>query len=391
LNRLTALDVRRAKDRGYLCDGGGLYLQITPTGYKSWVFRFRDGGKLREMGLGSVPIVSLAEARTLAEACRKQRAAGLDPITERHKAWVTAKLSAENAKTFRQCAEAFVEAHKAGWKHPRHEGQWRASFEAYVYPKLGKLPVSVIDTGMIVRTLEPIWTTKPTTAVKLRGRIENVLDWARVRGYRDGDNPARWRGHLDQLLPEPGKVRRTAHHAALPYAEMPAFMDGLRAQPGIIARALEFAVLTAARTGEVLGATWEEIDLDNAVWTVPAARMKAGREHRVPLSDAALALLRPLSAHPEPLVFPGHKFGRPLGDLGMIKLLRRMGHAEITVHGFRSTFRDWVAEATDYPNEVAEMALAHTVGNKVEAAYRRGDLFDKRRGIMEDWAKLCGY
>jgi integrase len=283
--------------------------------------------------------------------------------------------------TYKDCAERYIEAHRAGWKNAKHAAQWGATLDSYVYPIMGKLPVDSVDTGLVMRALEPIWTEKPETASRVRGRIESILDWATVRGHRQGDNPARWRGHLDNLLPARAKVRRVEHHAALPYGDMGAFMAELRQQPGLAARALEFAILTAARTGEVIGATWAEIDLEARVWTIPASRMKAGREHRMPLSEAAMAILNGLPK--------GGDQPFRMSNMAMLKLLQRMGRKDVTTHGFRSTFSDWCAERTNYPSEVREMALAHTVGDKVEAAYRRGDLFEKRRQLAEAWAKFC--
>jgi integrase len=390
IGKLNALAVSRAKTRGYLADGGGLYLQVSATGAKSWVFRYRDTGKLHEMGLGSTHTLTLAEARDAALIGRKQRLSGVDPIQARNAAREAARLDAAKAITFKQCAEAYIEVHKAGWKNDKHAAQWPSTLKAYAYPVFGDLAVQGVDVGLVMKALEPIWTTKTETASRLRGRIENVLDWARVRGYRDGDNPARWRGHLDHLLPERGKVAKVEHHAALPYDQIASFMDELREQSGVSALALEFAILTAARTGEVIGAPWDEMDLDNAVWTIPGARMKAGKEHRVPLPPAALAIVQKLrEIRSGKFVFSGRKPGQPLSNMAFLMLLRRMKRDDLTAHGFRSTFRDWAAERTDFPGEVAEMALAHTVGDKVEAAYRRGDMFEKRRAIMEQWATFC--
>jgi integrase len=392
INKLNALAVTRAKTRGYLSDGGGLYLQISPNGSKSWVFRFRDGPKLHEMGLGPTHTVSLAEARDAALLCRKQRLAGLDPISARQDARATARLEAAKALTFEQCAEAYIESHRAGWQNAKHAAQWGSTLKTYAYPAFGSLPVAGIDTGLVLKALEPIWATKPETASRLRQRIEAVLDWARVRGYRTGENPARWKGHLDHSLPARSKVAKVEHHAALPYPEIGPFMLKLRQQPGTSALALEFAILTAARTGEVLGATWAEIDLDAQVWTIPADRMKAGKEHRIPLSAPAVAILHKLEPPtPGPFVFPGAKAGKPLSTMALLMTLRRMNRADLTAHGFRSTFRDWAAERTNYPREVAEQALAHSLPDKVEAAYRRGDLFEKRRRLMDDWAIFCGH
>jgi integrase len=388
---LSGLIVGRATKPGMYSDGGGLYLRVGPTGAKSWVFRFRVGGKLRDMGLGPLHTFSLAEARAKALECRKLRYDGADPLHARQAARQVAKLEAAKAMTFQQCADAYIEAHRAGWENEKHGAQWAATLAAHVYPVFGELPVAAIDTGLVMKALEPLWTTTTETASRVRGRIESVLDWAATREYRAGENPARWRGHLDNLLPARSKVQKVEHHAAMPYTDVGAFMARLRQQAGAGARALELAILTAGRSGEVLGARCDEFDMGAAVWTVPAGRMKAGREHRVPLSGAALdVLVTMLAVREDAFVFAGSRAGMPLSNMAMAMVLRRMELPELTVHGFRSTFRDWAAERTAYPSEVVEMALAHTVGNKVEAAYRRGDLFDKRRKLMAEWAKYCG-
>jgi integrase len=388
--KLTALEVKQANRRGYYNDGGGLYLLVGKTGGKSWVFRFRDGARLREHGLGPLHTVGLAEAREKARACRHMRLDGIDPIGARKAARGAAKLDAAKAMSFRQCAERYIAAHEAGWRNPKHAAQWPSTLQTYVYPVFGSLPVQAIDVGLVMKALEPIWNVKPETAGRVRGRIESVLDWATARGYRQGENPARWKGHLENLLPKKSKVRRVEHHAALPYAELGAFMTELHQQEGVAARALEFAILTAARTGEVLGARWSEIDFKVRLWTVPAERMKAGKEHRVPLSDAAIAVLEGMQAIREgDFVFPGGRARRPLSNMACLMLLRRMGRGDLTAHGFRSTFSDWCSECTNFPAEVREMALAHAVGDRVEAAYRRGDLFEKRRQIMDAWASFA--
>jgi integrase len=390
IGKLTALAVAQAKRRGYYGDGGGLLLQVSAGGSKSWVFRFRVDGKLREMGLGPTHTVALSEAREKALSCRKARLDGRDPIDERKASRLAAKLDAAKAMTFRDCAERYIAAHKAGWRNPKHAAQWPATLGTYVYPVFGSLPVQAVDVGLVLKAIEPIWTTKPETASRVRGRIESVLDWAAARGYRRGENPARWRGHLENLLPKKAKVRRVEHHAALPYAEITAFMAAVRQQEGVAARTLEFAILTAGRTGEVIGARWEEINLADRLWTIPAERMKAGKEHRVPLSAPALAILEELvKVRESDFVFPGGRHGRPISNMAMLMTLRRMSRGDLTAHGFRSTFRDWAAERTTFPAEVAEMALAHAVSDKVEAAYRRGDLFQKRRQLAEAWAKFC--
>jgi integrase len=378
---------------GMHADGGGLYLQVTASGAKSWIFRFMLHGKAREMGLGPLHTISLAEARERAKECRKLRLDGIDPVEARKAKRAEERLAAATVMTFADCAERYIAAHRASWRNPKHAAQWPSTLQTYAYPVFGSLPVQAIDTALVTKTIEPIWHDKPETASRVRGRIEAVLDWAKVRGYRNGENPARWRGHLDKLLPARAKVRKVEHHAALPYGEMGDFVGALREQEGIGARALEFMILTAMRTGEVIGARWDEFDLADKVWTVPADRMKTGKEHRVPLSPAAVAIIDQMQAarvNDHQFVFPGGKLGKPLSNMAMLKLLKRMGHGgQLTVHGFRSSLRDWAAERTSYPREVAEMALAHTIGDKVEAAYRRGDLFTKRRRLMEEWAKHC--
>jgi integrase len=386
--KLTALKTDKMKAPGYYGDGGGLFLQVSRFGTKSWVFRFKANGRLREMGLGSLDTYRLAEARERARECRKLRDEGKDPIEERRARLMREKLDVARAMTFQQCAERYIAAHKAGWRNPKHAAQWSGTLATYVTPIFGASPVQAIDTTLVMKAIEPVWAQKTETASRVRGRIESILDWATARGFRQGENPARWRGHLENLLPKRSKVQRVEHHAALPYVELGAFMGQLRPQEGVAARALEFAILTAARTGEVIGARWKEFDLAARLWTVPAERMKAGKEHRVPLSDAAVAILEELAAiRQDDFVFPGSRAGRPISNMTMT--LRRMGRGELTVHGFRSSFRDWAAERTGFPADVAEMALAHTVADAVERAYRRGDLFQKRRQLMDAWARFC--
>jgi integrase len=323
---------------------------------------------------------------------------GLDPLAEKQAATARAAAEAQNQKarmvTFRAVAETYMGANEAGWKNPKHRRQWSATLQSYVYPHMGSLPVAEIDTPHVLAALEPIWRSKPETASRVRGRIEVILDYARARKWRDGENPARWRGHLAQLLPARVKVAAVEHHAALPWREIGAFMVRLAEVDGMGALALRYAILTAARTGEVIGATWGEVDIRAGVWTIAAARMKAGREHRVPLTNATLAILADLARlrttdDPAAPVFPGAKGARGLSNMSLLMTLRRMKRTDLTVHGFRSTFRDWAAETTGYPAEVVEMALAHAVGDKVEAAYRRGDLFQKRRRLMGEWATFC--
>jgi integrase len=339
------------------------------------------------MGLGPLHLVGLAEARQKVLECRKMHLEGIDPIEVRRTKREQATLERASAMTFKVCAEKYIASHKAGWKNDKHAAQWPSSLNAYAYPLLGALPAHRIDTALIMRVLDPIWSTKPETASRLRGRIELVLDWARVHGYRKGDNPARWRGHLDKLLPPRSRVKRVRHHAALPYDELPAFMVRLRQEEGIAARALEFLILTGARTSEVIGATPDEIK--DGMWIVPAERMKAGREHRVPLSVPALAIAGKMAALGKPYLFPGRKLDASLSNMAMLQLLSRVGRSDLTAHGFRSTLKDWTSETTDHAPEVVEMALAHTIDDKVEAAYRRGDMFHKRIALMDDWSAFC--
>jgi integrase len=389
IGRLTALKVDKAKRAGMYADGGGLYLRVTHSGTKNWVFRFMLNGRPRWMGVGPVHAIGLAEARNRAAGFRLQRHDGVDPIEKRRAERLEARLDAAKAMTFKEAAAMYVASHRAGWRNPKHAAQWQATLATYAEPIIGDLSVQRIDTALVLKVLEPIWRVKPETAGRVRGRIESILDWAKVRGYRTGENPARWRGHLDKLLPARSKVRRVAHHAALPYAELPDFLVSLREQEGIAARALEYSILTAARTGEVIGARFREMDLLDKTWTLSATRMKAGKEHRVPLSARALAILKEMQPHrhaDNAFVFPGTKPGRPLSNMVFLMLLRRMGRGDVTAHGFRSSFRDWAAERTNFPAEVAEMALAHTVSDKTVAAYNRSDLFDKRRRLMRAWA-----
>ncbi|SFM99591.1 tyrosine-type recombinase/integrase [Methylobacterium pseudosasicola] len=377
--------VSRTREPGLYADGGGLYLQVTHADARSWIFRFMLNGRARSMGLGSLHTLTLAEARNKATECRKLCLDGIDPIEARQRVRSAAQLDAAKAMTFDACAETYIEAHKKGWRNEKHIDQWRNTLATYASPVFGALPVQAVDTGLVMRVIEPIWGDKTETATRVRGRIESVLDWAATRGYRQGENPARWRGHLQNLLPKRSKVQRVEHHAALPFVQIGEFVASLRQQNGTSPLALEFTILTAARTGEVIGATWDEIDLAERAWTVPAERMKGGREHRVPLCAHALRVLERFRALDDKYVFPGGKRGRPLSNMAMLELLKRMGRPDLTVHGFRSTFRDWAAETTHFPNEMVEMALAHIIDNKVEAAYRRGDLLQKRRDLMDAW------
>ena len=398
---LTAAKVSKAKPGRY-GDGNGLYLFVRSAEARFWVFRYTRAGKMREMGLGRAgdddAAVRLVEAREKAADLLKLVRGGIDPLEKREadakQAAADTQRAAVREITFRTVSELYLDAHEQTWRNPKHRMQWRNTLDSYAHPHFGDLPVAEIGTEHVLAALEPIWRAKPETATRVRGRVESVLDYATARGWRTGENPARWRGHLANLLPARGKVAPVEHHAALPWSEIGAFLPLLKAQAGVSARALQFLIHTAARSGEVLGARWGEFDLAAKVWTVPAGRMKAGREHRVPLSEAALLILRDTAKlrtndTPEAFVFPGADKDRPLSVMAMTMVLRRMKRGDLTVHGFRSTFRDWVGEATGTPREVAEAALAHALADKTEAAYARGDLFAKRRRLMDDWATFC--
>lgn len=398
---LTRLQVKNAK-AGRHADGDGLYLLVKKTGARSWVYRFMLEGKSRDVGLSRCPEavellrktggndLTLAQARDVAAIYRMKVRAGIDPLAERQevadKAATERQVQRLASVTFKAVADAFIEAKEDSWRNAKHRQQWKNTLATYVYPVIGEMAVADIDTPHVLQVLEPIWKAKPETAGRVRGRIEAILDAAKVRGYRTGDNPARWRGHLAQLLPARAKLSR-GHHKAAPYAEVPAILKQLQARQAVAALALEFTILTAARTGEVIGAKWDEVDLGKEVWVISATRMKAGREHRVPLSARAVDILKRTKKLGSAYLFPGQRNAQMSG-MSMAMLLRRM-NVDATVHGMRSAFRDWAAECTGYPHEVCEMALAHTVGNKVEAAYRRGDLFEKRRRLMADWADFC--
>jgi integrase len=389
---LTPLAIKSAKP-GRHADGGGLHLLVKETGARSWVYRFMLKGKSRDLGLGAASgpdAISLANARDLASAHRLKVKAGIDPFAERHREAAEAIAAAQSAKiagvTFRHVAEAYIAANESSWRNDKHRQQWRNTLASYVYPIMGELPVAEIATAHVLQILEPIWQEKPETASRIRGRIEALLDAAKARGYREGENPARWRGHIAQILPARSKLTR-GHHKAMAYSELPSFMSQLRAREAMAAMALEFVILTATRTSELLGATWGEVDLAKAIWTIPAVRMKAGKEHRVPLSPRAVEILEAVTPLGSDRLFPSENGGK-LSTMAMSMLLRRM-KLDCTVHGFRSAFRDWSAECTGYAHEVCEMALAHSIGNKAEAAYRRGDLFEKRQRLMVDWGNYC--
>lgn len=413
--KLTALEVTKAKAPGMYGDGGGLYLQISGDGKKriskSWIFRYRFKGHIstqgkplaREMGLGSADTWSLAEARERARQQRQLLDEGRDPIEVRKAHDQASALEKAKTTTFQKCAKAYIKAHRSGWKNAKHAEQWSATLEAWAYPIIGKLPVGGITTDLVLKVLEQavgegdaaptFWTARTETASRVRGRVENVLDWAKAKKLRDGDNPARWKGLLDKLLPAPSKVSPVEHHKALPYADLPRFMTELRQRDSLSARALEYTILTAARTSDTIGAVRTEVDRAGGLWTVPAGRVKGKkgtgkRDHVVPLSDRALEILE---AQPERSAYVfANAEGKPLSNMAMLELLQGMGYGEdLTVHGFRSTFKDWCTEQTGFPNEMSEMALAHTVSDKVEAAYRRGDMRERRRRMMADWAAYC--
>jgi integrase len=390
VEKLDAKTVEKlAKQTGMHGDGGGLYLRVsTETGQCSWVLRFMLHGKARWMGLGPYPLISLADARLRANDERRKLVDKIDPIDLRKQERTKAKLEAVKRVTFAECAAAYIDTHKASWKNAKHRAQWESTLKTYAYPVIGTLPVRSIDTAMVLKVLKPIWGTKTETAKRLRGRIEAVLDYATFAEYRTGPNPAMWKGHLEQALAKPSAIRPVEHHAALPFAELPDFMTELRKQEGVAARAFEFLILTATRTGEVLGARWPEINLATKRWTIPAERMKAGKEHIVPLSPRVIEILETLP-HDGDYVFPGRDGKKPLSNMAFLMLLRRMGRADLTGHGFRSTFRDWAGDRTSFDHQTIEFALAHGISDKTEASYRRGTAIEKRSQLMSHWADYC--
>ncbi|WP_288901628.1 site-specific integrase [uncultured Sneathiella sp.] len=384
IHRLTPRKVATASSGKYE-DGGGLRLVVSNAGSRKWVLRFTLNGKRREMGLGSYPDIGLADARTKASEYRQQASMNIDPIEAR-------RVELETIPTFTTCAARFIRSHRRGWRNTKHARQWVSTLKTYARPMIGSKHVDTIETKDILEILKPIWTTKTETAKRVQARIENILDFAAAHKYRDRANPARWRGHLDMLLPKPSKVRTVKHHPAMPYMEVPAFMEELSKNSSVSALALRFLILTATRTNEVLKAQWSEIDLVGAVWTIPSDRMKARREHRVPLTDIVISDLASLPRlDGNPFLFPGARYGKPLSNMALLQLMRGMGYGvnglrgDAVPHGFRSSFRDWSGEVSSFPRDVAEMALAHVIENKVEAAYRRGDLFEKRRKMMQAW------
>jgi integrase len=376
---LTARQVETMKTPGDHADGNGLYMRVKPSGMKTWLFRYQVNGHRHAMGLGSTRLKSLAQAREKSYELALKISDGIDPIQERK------VLERKTSITFMDAAARYIKVMRPSWKNVKHAQQWQNTLDKYCTP-IADLPVDKIDSYLVMQCLEPIWAVIPETASRIRGRMEKILDWSRVNGYREGENPARWSGHLDQSLPRKTKIRTVKGHASMPYTELPQFWPVLNLLQGLGARALEFTILTACRTSEVLNAKWQEIDEPSQIWTIPAERMKAGKEHRVPLSNATLSLLNALKNQQRgDLIFPGQKRNHSLSNMTMLKVLQRLEHA-YTPHGFRSTFRTWISEKTNHVHEVAEAALAHTIGDKVVAAYQRGDLFEKRRQLMLDWA-----
>ncbi|MBF6649532.1 integrase arm-type DNA-binding domain-containing protein [Methylobacter sp. BlB1] len=390
MGKLSAKKVEFLRQSGYYGDGDNLYMQVSSSNSKSWIFRFSLDGKRREMGIGPYPEITLEKAREAVIELRRLVKSGIDPIEQRKAEQAAKRAERNSAVTFAFCAEQYIESHRHGWKNVKHAQQWANTLEQYAYPVIGETIIKDVDTALIMRVLQPIWLAKNETAGRLRGRMENILDWAAVQGFRAIENPARWKGHLDNLLASPGKVQKNSHFKALPYSEINPLILALRANGSVSAKALEFLILTAARTGEIIGACWDEIDFDNQLWIVPADRMKAGREHRIPLSSRAFDIIKEMHAlKTNDAIFPGRSKGGFLSNAAMDKLLQQTLGFDATVHGMRSTFRDWASERTAYPHEVCEMALAHTIRNQAEAAYRRGDLIEKRRLLMEDWLKFC--
>jgi integrase len=390
IDRLSSAKVKHARP-GLHPDGGGLYLQVTVgkdgNVNKSWVFRYALRGRERRMGLGSINTIGLGEAREAAEAARKLVLAGQDPIDERNGAREAARSPESKSKTFERCATLYMAAHEAGWRSSVHARQWRQSLRDHVFSVLGGMPVDQIDTDAVMKVLTPIWATKSETASRVRSRIELVLDWARVNGYRSGENPARWRGHIKHLLPARSKVKAVKNHSAMPYEALPAFLARVRVREAVPARALQFLILAASRTAEVIGARWDEIDIKAGVWAIPGPRMKGGLPHRVPLVARAIEILDWARGLDHVLVFPGFD-GNPMDLQAMLRVVYAIDD-RVTVHGFRSTFKDWCAERTNYADWVSEKALAHLVGDETRRAYQRGDLFEKRRTLMDDWNAFC--
>jgi integrase len=387
-NRLRPLQIERFKGPGKLSDGNGLYLVIGSNGSRTWVFRYTRKGKAVELRLGAVANVPVKQARAAAGDLRGALAGGEDPRDYRDRQRRLVALKQARSVTFENAAEQYIEANKAGWRNAKHGAQWTATLKRYAYPVFGNSGVADVTVADVLKVLSPIWSTKPETASRLRGRIEAVLDYGKVHGWREGENPARWKGGLEMTLPARGKVRRIKHHAAMPYAEVPALLKTLAMAEGVAPLALRFVILTAVRTGEAIGARWTEIDRAARLWTIPLDRMKAGREHRLPLSDQAYEVLEQLPRMSE-WVFPGRKAKTGLSNMSLLQTLRRVDKGDVTTHGFRSSFRDWAAEQTAFPREVIESALAHTIGSQVELAYLRSDLLEKRRALVAAWGRHC--
>lgn len=387
-SKLSALKIQSLKKPGLYSDGAGLYLRVSESQTKSWIFRYKLNKRQREMGLGSYPLRSLSEAREKATEARRLLLDKIDPIDARISEKQKLARDISKSMSFDECAKAYIEQHKASWTNAKHAAQWESTLSKRVSPVIGKLAVRDVDTSLVLKVLEPIWSEIPESAGRIRNRIETILDWATVREFRQGDNPARWKGHLDKLLPKTSKIKPVRHFAALPFKDMPDFINSLRKEAGLAPKALELLILTAVRSGEIRGARWEEVDFKERVWTIPAARMKAKREHRVPLSVPALRILEELRSDSTQsgLIFEGRATGSTLSDMTLTAVMRRMD-LNFTVHGFRSSFRDWAGERTAFPREIAEQALAHVTKDKVEAAYRRGDYFEKRAKLMDAWAE----
>jgi len=391
INRLTALQTQKLRTPGCHADGAGLYLCVKPTGGKSWIFRYRFKGKEHEMGLGSLTTFSLAEARERALLQRKLLANGDNPLIVKSATSLQRTLAESSVLTFDEAADRYINSHRKGWKNAKHADQWRNTLATYVSPVFGKLSCNEITTTLVMRVLEPIWSDKTETATRIRGRIEKVLDWSKTQGYRTGENPAAWNGHLKNLLSAPKKTTKIEHHPALPWSEMGVFMQELRKIPGSAALALQLIILTNSRTTEVISALWSEFDLGQKIWIIPAVRMKSNREHFIPLSAEVLDVLTKAQKESadSKFVFHGRNKFKSLSNMACLQLLKRMGRKDLTVHGFRSSFRDWAGESTSHPREVIEHAMAHQLKDKAEAAYARGTLLERRRLLMEDWAAFC--
>ena len=391
VKRLKDLQIRRLSKPGSYPDGEGLYIQVRTSGAKDWFYRYEVDGKGRKRGLGPYPTLSLEQARNDALECRQLRQQGIDPVDYAKAQRQKEALEEAKSFTFKECALAYINSHNRGWKNRKHESQWRNTLETYAYPTIGDISVQDIDIGLVMDVLEPIWYEKTETASRVRQRIENILDWATVKQYRSGDNPALWRGRLDKLLPKRVKVQKPIHFPAMDYRELPEYFRALRKRDSVATRALAFTILTAARNGEARAVTSDELDIKGKIWIIPDSRMKAGREHRVPLSAEALKIvneMEPFKRHTDHFIFPGQAHAKPISEASLLKVVKQQDRT-LTVHGFRSTFRDWCAEQTSFPREVAEAALAHSVRDKTEAAYQRGDLFEKRRKLMDQWAQYC--